>query len=557
MSTADVVVVGGGHNGLVCAAYLARAGLDVVVVEQANRPGGALVSTDWNGYRLERGAVEHTAILTSGVLDDLDLASHGLRYSLRRTAAVHLFGDGTRVIIEETAEATARSIEAVSPADAQAWIELATMSGPLHRAFAIAGDGWIPPSAVATQVARLAAGSRAGSFVELTRMSVVDLAMRWFVSPQVRALAIFRAAFSGLPPWSPGTAGVFMLTTGGHGRSIGRPVGGSPAVATALERAATAAGGIVRCSFRVAAVTPNGSSWVVRSTSGDTVTARRAVVSAIAPRPFLLDLLAAEVVSARHRRNLKGVQEVVGNVGQLTLAAAIADAGCLPSFDRSELDGGAIWMLADPSAATVAYTAAQLGQVPESPATLVTFPSVADPSAARPGGATMWANSFTSRHLHGRPWSDAATEATGSLWRTIESCVPGIRDHVAHEVLTTPDDLTALTGAENPGSHVAPTPSQTLGSRPALGFGNYHTPIEGIFLTGAGTHPGGGVSGASGRACAQAVLRSLGGRRPHRFGSALRHGVRIGKQAVGAVRAARNLDRYQAIRREDGDTHVH
>ena len=537
MTAVDVVVVGGGHNGLVCAAYLARAGLDVLVVEQAERPGGALMSTEWNGYRLERGAVEHTAILTSGVIDDLDLAAHGLTYRHRQAAAVHLFGDGTRVVIDETVEATAASIDAVSPADADAWVALAALSSPLQRAFAIAGDGWIPPPSLATRFARIAGGSAADEFVELSRMSVVDLAMRWFESPHVRALAIFRAAFAGLPPWSPGTAGVFLLTTGGHGRTIGRPVGGSRAVVTALEGAVTAAGATIRCGYRVAAVTRSGSSWVVSSTSGDAVTARRAVVSAMAPRPFLLDVLAADVVPGRHRRRLRSVQEVVGNVGQLTLAAAIADDGCLPSSGREDLDGGAFWLLGDPSAATAAYTAAELGQIPDSPAALVTFPSVADPGAAPVGRATMWANSFTARHLHGRPWSDAIAEATGSLWRTIDSCLPGVRAHVEHELLTTPDDLTAFTGAENPGSHVAPIPSQTLGARPAPWFGNYRTPIDGIFLTGAGTHPGGGVSGAPGRACAQAVLRSLGPAR-RRLG----HGVRIAKQAVGAFRAARDLD---------------
>jgi hypothetical protein len=111
---------------------------------------------------------------------------------------------------------------------------------------------------------------------------------------------------------------------------------------------------------------------------------------------------------------------------------------------------------------------------------------------------------------------------------------------VEHEVLTTPDDLTAFTGADNPGSHVAPIPSQTLGSRPVRGFANYRTPIDGIFLTGAGTHPGGGVSGASGRACAQAVLRSFGP-----VGTRIGHGVRIAVQVVRAFRAARGLDRSE------------
>jgi phytoene dehydrogenase-like protein len=166
-ASVDVVVVGGGHNGLICAAYLAGAGLDVIVVEQNSVPGGALLSSDWQGHVLEHGAVEHTAVLTSGVIEELGLEDLGLAYRTRDVAAIHLFGDGTQVTIGRSIEATADSIATISPRDAHAWTELSERSAPLLKAFAIASDGWVPPMSVAVRIARTIGGRHADALVEL------------------------------------------------------------------------------------------------------------------------------------------------------------------------------------------------------------------------------------------------------------------------------------------------------------------------------------------------------------------------------------------------------
>ena len=466
--------------------------------------------------RLERvparaGALEHTSILTTGVLEELDLAAHGLTYWCRTTNGTHMFGDGTRIIIEETAEATAASIEQLSPADAAAWVELGERSQPVLKAFGLASEGWVPPPAVANGFARLVAGRRADPLIELTQLSVAELVTRWFENPYVRAMAMFRSVFSGLAPWTPGSAGAFLLTVAGHGRRVGRPVGGSQALVDALCAAVGAAGGTVRCGFDVVSVRQAGSSWSVRSSAGEEVMARR-VVSAMPPRPFLLDVLDGDV-PPRVRRSATGIQEVADNLSQLTLAAAIDDATVLPALGREDLDTATMWLLPDPTAATQVAAAAQFGQVPRAPGTLVTFPSRADASVAPQGSATMWANVFMPRRLAGRSWEDAAAEAADGVWRTIDACLPGIRSSVVHEVLTSPEELTALTGADNAGSHVAPTLRQTLGRRPAPGLGNYRTPVEGIYLSGAGTHPGSSVSRRARQSLRPSDPR---GRRPRR-----------------------------------------
>lgn len=538
-ATADVVVVGGGHNGLICAAYLARAGLDVVVVEQNEVPGGALMWSEWHGHLLEHGAVEHTSVLTSGVVDELGLTELGLRYRTRDVAAIHMFGDGATVTIGRDVDSTAASIAAISTHDARAWAELSELSAPLLGAFAIASGGWVPPMSVATRIARTTGGRDADALVDLVQMSVLDLATQWFESPHVRALAIFRASFLGLPPWAPGTANAFLLTTGGHGRRLGRPVGGSRAFVGALAAAVTTGGGAVRCGFRVESVNRIETGWTVRSTTGEQITATRAVVSAIAPQDFVLRLLSPpDVVPAATRRRLEALEIVVSNVSQLTLAAALDTSQCVPTFGDADSDQSTLWLLPNPIAAVDTYTSISLGLVPPSPGTLVAFPTSVDPALAPSGRATMWANAVAAREIQGRSWEHAAAEATEGIWRTIGECLPDLRSHAVHEVLTSPRDLTAITGAVNPGNHVAPTPAQSLGRRPARGMGNYATPIDGIFVTGAGTHPGGGVNGASGRACAQAVLRSIGSHRAFRH---LGRAGSVARQVGGAIVAARDL----------------
>ena len=305
--------------------------------------------------------------------------------------------------------------------------------------------------------------------------------------------------------------------------------------------AVKAGGGDVRCGFRVDSVNRRGGGWAVRSTAGEEITARRAVVSAIPPQDFVLRLLSpADVVPASTRRRLETLEIVASNVSQLTIAAALDTSACVPAFGDPDSDQAMLWLLSEPSAAVDTYSAIALGLVPPSPGTLVAFPTSVEPGLAPPGHATMWANSVAPRDVRGRTWGDAAAEASEGVWRTIDACLPDVRPHVVHEVLTSPRDLTAKTGSENPGNHVAPTAAQSLGARPTRRMGNYATPIDGIFVTGAGTHPGGGINGSSGRACAQAVLRSIGSHRTvRRLGRAGAVARQLGK-SIGAARQLRN-----------------
>ena len=263
---AEVVVIGGGHNGLVCAAYLARAGVDVLVLERNSRCGGALFSTTTDGFTLEHGAVDHSTIIGSTIPDELELARHGLDYVYRTASALHVYGDGVQIAIAESAEETARSIAEVDNADAEAWLELVALSSKL---LALTGELTRDPPVPmepAQRLGRVALGRTGRPILELARSSAVEVAEKWFRSPHLRALAVFRSQFSGLPPWYPGTGAVFCLTPAGHGRRYGRPRGGSRAFVDALQSAVLGLGGRVRCDFPVSRVTrADGGGWRIEA----------------------------------------------------------------------------------------------------------------------------------------------------------------------------------------------------------------------------------------------------------------------------------------------------
>ena len=510
--SAEIVVIGGGHNGLICAAYLAQAGLDVCVVEQGATCGGALFSSDHEGVRLEHGGVDHSSIVNSAIPQELDLERHGLTYLHRTASAVHMFGDGTRIAIAETAEDTARSIATIDEADADAWLELAHEAGRLLAFSAEFLNGRPVPMKWALRAGRVALGRKGSSLLELAAIPVTDLAETRFRSPHMRALAVARSQFSGLPPWYPGTGAVFCLTPAGHGRRFSRPKGGSRAFVTALETAVTAHGGRIMNGAAVTSVRRRADGWTVDLATGDELTATRAVVSSLPPQDFVLGLMAGEPsIPSRLRRRFQNIEIISGNLSQYTLSCVLSQAPDLGPLAGTGFEGSQLWLLADPADALAGPEAAAVGSVAARPGALVTFPSIMDPTMAPDGRASMWINGFVAREVaRAGGWPAEAPSAIEKIWSTVDACLPGVREVVTHSVLTTPSDLTERTSAVSAGSHVAVTVEQLLGGRPVQGCGD-HRLAEGLYLTGAGTNPGPGISGLPGRRCAHAILDDLAG----------------------------------------------
>ncbi len=229
------------------------------------------------------------------------------------------------------------------------------------------------------------------------------------------------------------------------------------------------------------------------------------------------------LVPARLRERLADAEVVTANLSQFTIAAALDGSPDLPdpvgpagSGGRAgsvddERAGTMWWLMGDPADAMHSHATAAVGRLPSRPGVLVTFPSVMDPSLAPAGRSSMWVNGFLAHRLDGgRRWGpEDAVAASEAVWSTIDACLPGVRAQVTAEVFTSPDDLTARTGAVNAGGHLAATLEQLMGGRPVRGYARHRAGAGGLYLTGAGTGQGPSISGLPGRSCAEAVLDDL------------------------------------------------
>ncbi len=549
----DAIIIGGGHNGLVCGAYLARAGLTVAVVERAPAAGGCIASAsppDLPGYTLDIGGLEHGRLWGSRVVAELDLERHGLDLVTRDVYAAAVFPDGRAIAIAHDLDATCASIATVSPADAAAYRRFVAAAAGVLDLLAAAGDGPPPSPLALLRLGRvLPPGTRMDACLRLFLQSPRAVLDDWFESDELKALLGNFATHSQLPPWQSGAGYMPMLMAGAHRGRPARPRGGSGAFVASLTRALRAAGGDLLTGNGVARVlVERGRAVGVRLDDGAELRATRAVVSAVDARRLFLDLMAPGDAPAYLRDEARRIRVGVDNVGEMSMGVALAG---LPDFGPA---------LAGPALAASLYLAPTLraveeafldiarGDLPARPALMWALPSLTDPSLAPPGGQTLWIAAFVPWRLRdGRSWDDAREEMADRLLAALSAQAPGLPSLVRGRVVLSPLDWARRTGnLVGSADHVDMTLDQMLGNRPSPHLAHYRTPIHGLYLTGAGTHPGGGISGVPARNTARVVLRDVRGVRDAGRGGweARRIVVRdMAGRAALAVRGWRELDR--------------
>ncbi|MGY1632127.1 phytoene desaturase family protein [Geodermatophilus sp. SYSU D01186] len=518
-ATVDAVVVGAGHNGLVAACYLARAGLAVEVVESDEVLGGAVSTVErWPGVRVDRGSSAHVIIRQSGIVEELDLAAHGLRYldcdpwGFAPAPCPGAPGpDGRPLVFSVDLDATCASIEAAcGPADAAAYRRFVEVWAPRSRAV-VASFGrrpnaagllrsfW-PLGAPADGRPRTPGGDLAVDFLG----SGDALLDRWFTSERLKAALAWFGAQSGPPTSEPGTAAMVAWATLLHDVPPGHPVGGSGGLSAALRRRLEADGGRVTLGDGAARLlVDDGRVAGVRTTSGRRIAAPVVVAAC--------HVLATRDLAGEHAPPaLADADPPLGNGFGLVLRALTDSPPVYPGVPQELAQGGLQLLCTDRAQLAAAHGDWRAGRLPREPVPLAMCFSATDDTLAPPGQhvVTVWGQWYPYALADGTDWDALAESEAQRLVAAVDRYAPGFAASVQRLYVQTPvlleRELSLLRGNV---MHVEMGLASMFAFRPTPALAGYRVPgLPGLYLAGASTHPGGGVSGNSGRTAAGVVL---------------------------------------------------
>ncbi len=516
----EAIVIGGGHNGLTCAAYLARGGVDVLVIEARSTVGGCastIEPAELEGARINVCNCDHALVRATGVIEELDLASHGLRYLDMDPAQLMVPWNGaTPWLLFRDVERTLQSLALTHPSQVDGYRRYCEELIPAAELVMAMTAGAPKPGAVARRLAaRRGRGMRA--LMKLTRMSCHDVLATYFSDeallgpPGVTGPSVW-----GIPPQTPGSGLGALGYALRHAIPVGRPVGGSGVLTDALASAVRAAGGTILTGAKVGAIrSAGGTTEGVTLLDGRRIDAP-VVIASGDPRTALVNLLdrppapaAAQVRRWQARDGGEGYESKIdGVISKVPRVRGVSDE-YLQVLGVDEPMTATLVLTPTSEEMAEAAALAGDGRIHARPAMLVNTPSLLDPSITPPGGGHVFSLEvlFTPYSLRGG-WPDSV-EPQRWLERFAERMEPGFLESIELTRLTAPPDYER--DFSMPRGHAPSFPGSPL----AALFGRdkeltrYATAVPGLYLTGAGTFPGAGVSGAPGRNAASVVLDAL------------------------------------------------
>ncbi len=520
----DAVIIGGGHNGLVCAAYLAQAGKQVRVLERRGVVGGAAVTEEFHpGFR--NSVASYTvSLLQPKVIADLDLAAHGLRVVPRRINNFLplendylLAGPGrTRA---EVARFSAHDAEQLPLFEQRLEAFADVLRDTALQAPPNVGEGgWLrqlPALWRAGQLGRRLHGLEPAlrqELLDLFTISASEYLDRWFESEPIKALFGFDGIVGNYAsPHAPGTAYVLLHHAFGESNGVkgawGHAIGGMGAITQAMARAAQAAGAQIQTNAGVQRVlVEQGRAVGVETTDGEIIRAR-AVVANVNPKLLYERLLSPEEVPAATRERMANWRCASGTFRMNVALSALPDFTVLPGAG-DHLTAG---IIIAPTLAYMdrAYSDARAHGWSRQPIVEMLIPSTLDDSLAPSGQhvASLFCQHVAPVLPGGRSWDDHREEVADLMIATVEQHAPGFSQLVLGRQVLSPLDLERTFGLIGGDIfHGALSLNQLFSARPMLGQADYRGALPGLYLCGSGTHPGGGVTGAPGHNAAQAIL---------------------------------------------------
>jgi phytoene desaturase len=546
----DVIVVGGGHNGLTCACYLQKAGLRVLVLERRPIVGGAVCTeTMFGGYRIDVGSSAHIMIHLTPVVRELQLERFGLEYIDMDPFAFFPLPDGSGAIeFWRDLDRTCASIERVSPRDAEAYRRFVDFWGAINEGvFKVFLKPPTPGNLLTTmatgQFNRAQDNSTGGSLDTLRKIftSYGQLITEWFESDAMRTALAWLAAQSGPPPDEIGTADFAGWHAMLHRSGAKHPRGGSGMLTQAMQRCLVHYGGEIQLDAEVERIdVANGRVRGVILKDGQSIPAR-AVVSNAHVQTTLLKLVGADQLPGDLAARVGRVR--VGNGFGMAVRCA---ANALPDYLAAPSDGQPHsshhgLQLLCPSLEYLhrAYEDYRQGLPSRNPAAIAMTFSAIDPDIAPPGKHTLflWGQYHPYELKNGEDWDSIAEREADKLLEVVYRYAPNMRGTITDRYIQTPLELERKLGLLRGNvMHVEMSFDQMFCFRPLPELSAYKVPgIAGLYLTGASTHPGGGVFAASGYNTAYVVMHDL---RPRRVWTGLA-GLATGAAGTALLAAAR------------------